>query len=212
MKKKQFIGILTMVLIVGLFAGCGEKETGGDVAAGENQRLAYAVVTGIEGNDITYMEVDESQLNLSDEASSESSDSDQKQRQTDGTEMPQMSSEMQGGNGQMPDRSDMSEMGSEMPDMENFTPPDGTGDSSSSGGDITSSGTSTPQGSRQGGMGMMGMTGSTVSSQIPVGVTVHTTADTKTTFSRIQSGDVLKILLETDDDGNEVIIEIWMVQ
>ncbi len=46
--------------------------------------------------------------------------------------------------------------------------------------------------------------------QIPVGVTVHTTSDTTTTFSRIKSGDVLKLLLETDENGEEVIVEIWM--
>lgn len=41
---------------------------------------------------------------------------------------------------------------------------------------------------------------------------VHTAADTETTFSRIATGDVLKLLLETDDDGNEVILEIWMIE
>lgn len=56
------------------------------------------------------------------------------------------------------------------------------------------------------------MKGSVVSTQIPVGVVVHTAADTETTFSRIATGDVLKLLLETDDDGNEVILEIWMIE
>jgi hypothetical protein len=53
------------------------------------------------------------------------------------------------------------------------------------------------------------MKGSVVSTQIPVGVVVHTAADTET---RIATGDVLKLLLETDDDGNEVILEIWMIE
>lgn len=56
------------------------------------------------------------------------------------------------------------------------------------------------------------MTGSIVSTQIPVGVTVHTAADTETTFSRIATGDILKLLVETDEEGNEVIIEIWMIE
>ena len=60
--------------------------------------------------------------------------------------------------------------------------------------------------------GMSDMTGETVTTMIPVGVTVHTTSDTTTTFSRLATGDLLKILVETDSDGNEVIEEIWMLQ
>lgn len=60
--------------------------------------------------------------------------------------------------------------------------------------------------------GMSDMTGETVTTMIPVGVTVHTTSDTTTTFSRLASGDLLKILVETDSDGNEIIEEIWMLQ
>ena len=60
--------------------------------------------------------------------------------------------------------------------------------------------------------GMSDMTGETVTTMIPVGVTVHTTSDTTTTFSCLAAGDLLKILVETDTDGNEVIEEIWMLQ
>ena len=60
--------------------------------------------------------------------------------------------------------------------------------------------------------GMSDMTGETVTTMIHVGVTVHTTSDTTTTFSRLAAGDLLKILVETDTDGNEVIEEIWMLQ
>lgn len=60
--------------------------------------------------------------------------------------------------------------------------------------------------------GMSDMTGETVTTMIHVGVTVHTTSDTTTTFSRLASGDLLKILVETDSDGNEIIEEIWMLQ
>ena len=60
--------------------------------------------------------------------------------------------------------------------------------------------------------GMSDMIGETVTTMIPVGVTVHTTSDTTTTFSCLASGDLLKILVETDSDGNEIIEEIWMLQ
>jgi hypothetical protein len=60
--------------------------------------------------------------------------------------------------------------------------------------------------------GMSDMTGETVTTLIPVGVTVHTASDTETTFSRLAAGDLLKILVETDISGNDVIEEIWMLQ
>ena len=56
------------------------------------------------------------------------------------------------------------------------------------------------------------MRGETVTSLLLVGVTVHTTSETTITFSRLASGDLLKILVETDSDGNEIIEEIWMLQ
>ena len=52
---------------------------------------------------------------------------------------------------------------------------------------------------------------STVTTYIPVGVTVHTASDNETTFSRLAAGDLLKILVENDDDGEQVIVEIWML-
>ena len=85
------------------------------------------------------------------------------------------------------------------------TPPDMDG---SSGGDQTPpdmDSTEMPQGAPG---GMSDMTGETVTTMIHVGVTVHTTSDTTTTFSRLASGDLLKILVETDSDGNEIIEEI----
>lgn len=56
----------------------------------------------------------------------------------------------------------------------------------------------------------MGMSAETVTMLIPVGTTVHTD-DTDTTFQRLASGDLLKLLIETGEDGEEVITEIWML-
>lgn len=50
-----------------------------------------------------------------------------------------------------------------------------------------------------------------VTTLIPVGVTVHTQADTTTTFQRLAAGDMIKILVETTEDGEEVFLEIWML-
>ena len=56
------------------------------------------------------------------------------------------------------------------------------------------------------------MSGETKTTYIPVGVTVHTTEDKETTFLRLASGDVIKILMETNAAGEEVIEEIWMLE
>ena len=52
----------------------------------------------------------------------------------------------------------------------------------------------------------------TVTTYIPVGVTVHTAADVSTTFSRLVSGDLIKMLVEKNEADADVIEEIWMLQ
>ena len=51
-----------------------------------------------------------------------------------------------------------------------------------------------------------------VTKYIPVGVVVHTAADVSTTFSRLANGDLIKILVESNDAAEEIIEEIWMLQ
>jgi hypothetical protein len=45
---------------------------------------------------------------------------------------------------------------------------------------------------------------------LPVGITVHTDTGKLTTFSILEAGDSLEVLFETDEDGEEMITEIWM--
>lgn len=138
-------------------------------ALGDHQKYVYAYVSSIEGNEVTYMEVDESVAKAAEERAKEKEKAEaEDDAGSDSTE--------QSGQMQMP------------PDMDS---------------------TEMPQGAPG---GMSDMTGKTVTTMIPVGVTVHTTSDTTTTFSRLASGDLLKILVETDSDGNEIIEEIWMLQ
>lgn len=46
---------------------------------------------------------------------------------------------------------------------------------------------------------------------IPVGVTVHTSTDSEVTFSRLAAGDMIKMIVETNSAGEEVVTEIWML-
>ncbi len=207
MKKKVTI-VVVIVLVIVLIAACVMWRIGGvetESALGDHQKYVYAYVSSIEGNEVTYMEVDESVAKAAEERAKEKakaedgagSDSTGQGDKSDGGTGSAGQSDKSGGIGSDEDKSGMG------------TPPDMDG---SSGGDQTPpdmDSTEMPQGAPG---GMSDMTGETVTTMIPVGVTVHTTSDTTTTFSRLASGDLLKILVETDSDGNEVIEEIWMLQ
>ena len=56
-----------------------------------------------------------------------------------------------------------------------------------------------------------GLTGEEETMLIPVGTTVTTQLGTTTTFSRLATGDMIKILLEKDENGKDVIVGIWMI-
>ena len=230
MKKKVTI-VVVIVLVIVLIAACVMWRIGGvetESALGDHQKYVYAYVSSIEGNEVTYMEVDESVAKAAEERAKEkakaedgaSSDSTGQGDKSDGgTDSAGQSDKNDGGTGSDEDKSGMGTP----PDMDGSsggdqTPPDMSGAST----DIESTeqsgqmrmppdmdSTEMPQGAPG---GMSDMTGETVTTMIPVGVTVHTTSDTTTTFSRLASGDLLKILVETDSDGNEVIEEIWMLQ
>ena len=242
MKKKVTI-VVVIVLVIVLIAACVMWRIGGvetESALGDHQKYVYAYVSSIEGNEVTYMEVDESVAKAAEERAKEkakaedgagSDSTGQGDKSDGGTDSAGQSDKNDGGTDSAGQSDKSGGTGSDEDKSGMGTPPDMDG---SSGGDQTPpdmSGASTdiesteqsgqmqmppdmdstemPQGAPG---GMSDMTGETVTTMIPVGVTVHTTSDTTTTFSRLASGDLLKILVETDSDGNEVIEEIWMLQ
>ena len=242
MKKKVTI-VVVIVLVIVLIAACVMWRIGGvetESALGDHQKYVYAYVSSIEGNEVTYMEVDESVAKAAEERAKEkakaedgagSDSTGQGDKSDGGTGSAGQSDKNDGGTGSAGQSDKSGGIGSDEDKSGMGTPPDMDG---SSGGDQTPpdmSGASTdiesteqsgqmqmppdmdstemPQGAPG---GMSDMTGETVTTMIPVGVTVHTTSDTTTTFSRLASGDLLKILVETDSDGNEIIEEIWMLQ
>ncbi len=48
--------------------------------------------------------------------------------------------------------------------------------------------------------------------QIPVGTEVETKLGTITTFSRLSNGDIINILLQKDDTGSSELMKIWIVE
>lgn len=220
MKKKVTI-VVVIVLVIVLIAVCVMWRIGGvetESALGDHQKYVYAYVSSIEGNEVTYMEVDESVAKAAEERAKEkakaedgagSDSTGQGDKSDGGTGSAGQSDKNDGGTGSAGQSDKSGGTGSDEDKSGMGTPPDMDG---SSGGDQTPpdmDSTEMPQGAPG---GMSDMTGETVTTMIPVGVTVHTTSDTTTTFSRLASGDLLKILVETDSDGNEVIEEIWMLQ
>ncbi len=235
MKKKVTI-VVVIVLVIVLIAACVMWRIGGvetESALGDHQKYVYAYVSSIEGNEVTYMEVDESVAKAAEERAKEkekaeaeddagSDSTGQGDKSDGGTDSAGQSDKNDGGTGSagQSDKNDDGTDSTGQSDKSGSTGSDGDksgmgtppGIAGSSGGGQTPpdmDSTEMPQGAPG---GMSDMTGETVTTMIPVGVTVHTTSDTTTTFSRLATGDLLKILVETDSDGNEVIEEIWMLQ
>ena len=207
-KKKAVAGgivALAAVLGGGIFAWTRRIEDTETLA--DNQKYVYAYVTSIEGNELTYVDVDESVVEAYLASSTENTENAEKGG--DGLGAPDGMSQGISGTDDSTETSygmpqgtsgtnDSTEMSDGMPQEENGGMP----------GDATSDGTGSNGGGAPGGNG--GMSGESVTTLIPVSTVVHTTAGTETTFQRLAAGDLLKLLIETSEDGKEVIIEIWM--
>ena len=231
-KKVMAGGIVALAAVLGgggIFAWT--HRTADMETLADNQKYVYAYVTSIEGNELTYMEVDESVVEAYLASSTE--DTENAEKGGDGSGVPGGSdgSGAPGGS----DTAGAPEDGSGAPGGSDGSgaPGDGSGapgrmSQGTSGtndstvmsygmpqeengdmpGDATSDGTGSNGGGAPGGNG--GMSGKSVTTLIPVSPVVHTTAGTETTFQRLAAGDLLKLLIVTSEDGEEVIVEIWM--
>lgn len=206
-KKAVAGGIVALAAVLGgggIFAWT--RRTADTETLADNQKYVYAYVTSIEGNELTYMEVDESVVEAYLASSTEDTENTEKGRDGSGAPGGSDGSGAPGDGSGAPGRmsqgtsgtNDSTEMSDGMPQEENGDMP----------GDATSDGTGSNGEEAPGGNG--GMSGESVTTLIPVSTVVHTTAGTETTFQRLAAGDLLKLLIETSEDGEEVIIEIWM--
>lgn len=227
-KKAVAGGIVALAAVLGgggIFAWT--RRTADTETLADNQKYVYAYVTSIEGNELTYMEVDESVVEAYLASSTE--DTENTEKGGDGSGAPGGSD----GSGAPGDGSGAPGDGSGAPGDSTEAPGDGSGAPGrmSQGTSGTDANTETSDGQPQGENGGMpgdtaldgtekngeeapggngGMSGESVTTLIPVSTVVNTTAGTETTFQRLAAGDLLKLLIETSEDGEEVIIEIWM--
>ena len=206
-KKAVAGGIVALAAVLGgggIFAWT--RRTADTETLADNQKYVYAYVTSIEGNELTYMEVDESVVEAYLASSTEDTENTEKGGDGSGAPGGSDGSGAPGDGSGAPGRmsqgtsgtNDSTEMSDGMTQEENGDMP----------GDATSDGTGSNGGGAPGGNG--GMSGESVTTLIPVSTVVHTTAGTETTFQRLAAGDLLKLLIVTSEDGEEVIVEIWM--
>ena len=206
-KKAVAGGIVALAAVLGgggIFAWT--RRTADTETLADNQKYVYAYVTSIEGNELTYMEVDESVVEAYLASSTEDTENTEKGGDGSGAPGGREGSGAPGDGSGAPGRmsqgtsgtNDSTEMSDGMTQEENGDMP----------GDATSDGTGSNGGGAPGGNG--GMSGKSVTTLIPVSTVVHTTAGTETTFQRLAAGDLLKLLIVTSEDGEEVIVEIWM--
>ena len=222
-KKAVAGGIVALAAVLGgggIFAWT--RRTADTETLADNQKYVYAYVTSIEGNELTYMEVDESVVEAYLASSTEDTENTEKGGDGSGAPggsdgsgapggsdtagAPGDSTETSGDGSGAPGRMSQGTSGTDAnTETSDGQPQEENGDMP---GDTALDGTEKNGGEAPGGNG--GMSGESVTTLIPVSTVVHTTAGTETTFQRLAAGDLLKLLIETSEDGEEVIVEIWM--
>lgn len=202
MKKRK---ITMLFLIAGLlFSGCGKSDASDatDISSVElksNQKIVIGKITEIAGNEMTYT--------ILKKVSAKSSSSDQSKSGNSGNAPDQSSNSNDSSNAGNPPGNPPDANG--MQDQQNSTSDSSTGSDSSKSKSTSKSKSNTN--SKKKGMTMYTSTNKSATMTIPVGTDVITSLGNKTTFSRLSNGDVIKMIVETDQDGNKVIVRIWMV-
>ena len=200
------------------------------------ERTATIMVVSITGNELTYYEVEdetetkveseeteqsETDVDTEREESEISTDTDKKTEavekdtqtddaepeDTEGTSVQKDSSMTPPGGKQQGEGIPQGDSSMTPPDGmpqkdETMTPPDGMQQNGSDSEDMPSGDFSKDGKSEQ---------QDTKTVYLPVPVVVHTDTDEKRTFSILEAGDRLQVTIVTDEEGNEMITEIWML-
>ncbi|CDA87358.1 putative uncharacterized protein [Clostridium sp. CAG:230] len=216
MKKRK---ITMLFLIAGLlFSGCGKSDASDatDISSIElksNQKIVIGKITEIAGNEMTYT--------ILKQASAKSSSSDQSKNSNSGNAPDQNGHGNDSSNtGNTPDQSSSSNDSSNSGNASDQGSNDNDSSNGSGGMPAMQNGSSKSKStsksksntnSKKKSMTMYTSTNKSATMTIPVGTDVITSLGNKTTFSRLSNGDVIKMIVETDQDGNKVIVGIWMV-
>ncbi|MCR5121396.1 MAG: hypothetical protein K6B74_03140 [Ruminococcus sp.] len=115
--------------------------------------------------------------------------------------------------GEMPDGFDPSKLNGERPARPPKSEDGDSADSSTGeeGSGKSGSGKSKSFGGKSGGSKYT-LTGEQEELRIPVGVTVTTSLGVKTDFDALSAGDLIKCSIEKNDDGSNVVTEVWILE
>lgn len=182
-----------IVVILILFMAAGENN---EPALEEGQEYAYAKITSILGNEMTYVELEAQAVDFND------------LREKDGAN--------ENASGAKRDMAGQREERVSDGDMQNI-PAAGAMPANSAAARAGRSGVQkTPAQDKtdytQAAVMTYSETDVTGQIQIPVGTEVETKLGTVTTFSRLSNGDIIKMLLQKDDTGSNELMKIWIVE
>lgn len=213
-----------------VLSGCSKKteETINDISSVKlksNQEIVACKITAIYGNEIEYTVVKEQ---------SASDSNSKKGRMPSASGVPDMNGKNSQGGGNMPSASGVPNMngrnsqsggitdnsgenlqGGDAPDKNSGNESSGNSlsdknnsqDSSDSSNKKSDSSKSLDKSSKK----IYTLTDETGSTTIPVGTDVITSLGKTTTFSRLSNGDIIKMIMEKDSGGEEVVVGVWIV-
>ena len=222
-KTKRICIIFMLFFLVGVLVVFGlcfyfprNKKAEEEIKVSKNQTLLQVQINEIQGNEITFQEVEEQTAeDKKPVGDTTTTDDEQKKDQTGqapdnkgaGQEMPEMPGNGENARGQpeMPSDAGNGEM-PHMPQGEN------SGDTERKEAS-TENKTDTEENKKNDSDERKSyqVKGEEKSMFIPVGTTVTTQLGKQTTFSRLSAGDIVKLLIETTSEGEEVIVGVWMV-
>lgn len=208
-------------MIIGVGVGCyyffflkNHKED--EIVVKENQILITAQINQINGNEIVFQKAEEIQISempsekaRQQEADGSQSDNQKAEGRMKNAGIPERA-EGGAGNGQFSEGTERERRNGQFPEggMRNGQFSEGINES-----EPNNNTSNRNQGKENGNeeRTMYSLTGEEETMLIPVGTTVTTQLGTTTTFSRLATGDMIKILLEKDENGKDVIVGIWMI-
>ncbi len=201
-KVKWIVVILILFMVAGAGVYCWylpqahAADENNEPALEEGQEYAYAKITSILGNEMTYVELEAQAVDFND------------LREKDGAN--------ENASGAKRDMAGQREERVSDGDMQNI-PAAGAMPANSAAARAGRSGVQkTPAQDKtdytQAAVMTYSETDVTGQIQIPVGTEVETKLGTVTTFSRLSNGDIIKMLLQKDDTGSSELMKIWIVE
>ena len=190
--RNRYSVLLAATLAAGSSMAVRAESSTEELKLEEGQRMASIRVVSITGNELTYYEIAaENEPETETEGVPDEDTEGIPETETEG--VPDADTE------EVPDTGDVREK--EAGRIQET----GTGSTPE-----TEPASETSENAGAGGRGRMGMEAETETVYLPVAVTVHTDTDEERTFSILEAGDELEVLIAEDESGADMIIEIWM--